>query len=612
MKNPDLNMYYTKGGSLQPTGISLYSNSCFMNTIIQLLYSIPEIRLLLENLNDKNIQNIIDLSEKSDNEKHIKILLTLKNLFDKLKKKIPLIPTEKNNIYSTLLPATLKKGDQHDGPEILNYIIPSFEKKHEDTLYFIYELLNFDESHKYTCKDGNSFTKTIQNDNTYLIILPFPKDKTSLTIQKFIDNYKEKDKLEHNTTIEGCFPKDEPNLDYRESIINIPSKQKYLIIQVKRGIIDDSGMQQQLQDKIAYEDIITIDGKQFRLYGICCKPGNTAGGHYYYEIFDYNDSSHIYTVSDTSVNTLPTKTNRDEIEKTAYVFLYHKVEIVSKIVKTPTILESALKSQYLFIEIKAKRGGFQPFQNILPKEKGKEKEKIIGYDEKEQIVYQGDPRVNISPDIVKLNGNPHFTFSTFKIDETYKSSFKNISFNDLGLDNLLTFNYKELKYFQDDNDDKRVLVAIYELKDIDIDNLINVIIPKKIIELTLNTIPLTKFTYTKNKSSTKWECITKPDKRIESSLNSEKNISSNTTSIDSYCDIDGNEKIRFYNYDPIQLHITLSKQILKTPIPTPHNIKNFRKALEFLKKQIELIYNNSANKQANLTIDGKDNFFKFS
>ena len=69
--------------------------------------------------------------------------------------------------------------------------------------------------------------------------------------------------------------------------------------------------------------------------------------------------------------------------------------------------------------------------------------------------------------------------------------------------------------------------------------------------------------------------------------------------------------IRFYNYDPIELHITLSQQQKTPPKPaklTPEDIGKFNQALEYLKEKIEPVFTANKSLSVPLIFDNTTDF----
>ena len=571
------------------------------------------------------------------------------------------------NLLSKIDPTQTSLTGQKDAQDLLQFLGFIEDYKESSVLFdYLFKLIYFNQNDIFTCQDKREITKPAHIPYSSHIMLElidktntnFPDNTTitqlllNYTTQtmnqneypiitddngEFIDLNKSCGPPVKLTDVSGNIIKKknskgilvdfEYNAKNKTIEIEILPEQKYIIIMFKRyETIPNLGTNDypKINTLIDFEKDLKINNINFKICGIIRHISKDThisgkdGAHYNYELFDVN-GNRFKTLNDSNV--LSPDGTLDELKKQAYVLLYRRDDSTSTpppivvpppppivVPPQPTNLNDK-NLKYLKIQIKAKKGGFQTLQNLFNTDISKN---FIGVDEtptdilKDKTDKTDDNRTNIAR-VVK-QGNEHITFSTFKIDDSYTQKLKNFKLSELKIVQL-TFQYKELKYLPSTTDEKRVIVATYDVvENINLNELIYKNIPYKIMELTGLT-GLTKYTFTKQKPEDKWNCTDTNIKNKTINKDLDKNLfSSNITSIDSHCDNDGNEKIRFYNYDPIQLHITLS-QPKKPKLSTEDTIK-FETALKHLFSKIKQQY--AANSPKNIIVNNNKQEFEFS
>ena len=554
---------------------------------------------------------------------------------------------------------------QQDSQDFLNSILGCFKDYilNEPLIEYINELFYFKNIDSYECINGKNLLKdkTINNitkSDTSGAILTLALDSfvDGTRITELIDKYQEKENFtfpyfpiisDSADTHESCGPpevyKDSAgiiqydtngipnrhNATSKQILVKIQDEQKYILIMLKRFKKNplDNKNPTKISTSIDFEKELTIDNKKFKILGILRHGGDTLlGGHYRYEIFDKDLKPYKILDDKRVLDSLLVENLKEKREIQAYVLLYQRTDIIPPIVVPPPVVvlpSSTLTNlngkslKYLQIPIKAKRGEKSIITNLQESINKTDKKKIfIGCDKTGTDILKNDKadkQFDDLTDIARLirSGNEHISFSTFKINDNYEKNLKNFKLSEVRLSQL-TFKFNSIKYLPNPADKKKFIVEILDMTGANVNDLINTTIPNKIMELTGLTglTGLKKNTYTLNgKKWTSTDTAIK-DKTITIDLNN-NNFSSNVSSIDSYCDNEGNEMIRFYNYDPIELHITLSQQQKTPPKPaklTPEDIGKFNQALEYLKEKIEPVFTANKSLSVPLIFDNTTDF----
>lgn len=317
-------------GMVNPSGSF---NRCWFNTFIQSIFSIPEIRNVLLNL-DLNIiptSNIYKLSDTDiekyqkelyENSKFIsyydannieiaelssyysKVIEMKKNIetLKVIKRVLQLLADQSNNnaidihtilfsatesyleyLYRVLAPGS-RVGETFDALEIFRKFISIFDHEIPELLG-LYEIFTLKQNKTLECtKDGKKSTNT---SITTIIELkkstdPNPTIEESLKelqtkLTRSIDN----DIVYNDNHWDKCINKHE-GYDYNEVMnFELNDNTRYIFISLANFGLDENGDQAQVQNTII-DSSITINGIKFNLFGVIVYPGQ---GHYVYHLF---------------------------------------------------------------------------------------------------------------------------------------------------------------------------------------------------------------------------------------------------------------------------------------------------------------------------------------
>jgi ubiquitin C-terminal hydrolase len=293
-------------------------NSCYMNALIQMLYSIQELRdffqtLGLKSIRKDNIHNIgplidstgtltntfVDRITPDEQDRIIRIITALRALFQTLHKKkgrvvnietdVKIDTTNVYSIFLSLIRNTGIKGAQNDPGDILANIIESFE--YFTPIKSIYRQFNLTMTQIYRCENSDNTITQIPSTN-FDTLIPFvlPLEKNiATTIQTLINDYISSNGInDRSENIECNGPnRSGYNLGSIQTLHTV-NETKYILIQLKRFFTDQDPIRKvqtgssKLNNKITPDPIIIIDSKRFQLKGCICHGGALNGGHYWY------------------------------------------------------------------------------------------------------------------------------------------------------------------------------------------------------------------------------------------------------------------------------------------------------------------------------------------
>jgi hypothetical protein len=310
------------------------NNACFCISVIQLLFSIPEIRTAMKEYKCEVFEEVSKLIKTVNYNipavNQDGVLCALFKLFEELGKNMAL--------FSTSTAGALSKGDVPY--ELLGYIMKNFERdsivntrkyrvsQQEDAEIFLTFLFGIFDAKGVTIRPLFQFTQEIiiskvekavnqpedkKNQQTVWII----PDKDSHAFKTSYDGTRTQDLLQYHAETESLskMPADVP---YRVTLTleNNP----YLLVRPSNPNKDLSGIPLILS--IQKDDNM----KQFMLYGMIRKSGSTDSGHYVYDRQDLASNKHIL-YNDTVVTLFD-----DEIQMkaagdlNAYLLVYMEVE----------------------------------------------------------------------------------------------------------------------------------------------------------------------------------------------------------------------------------------------------------------------------------------------
>jgi endonuclease/exonuclease/phosphatase family metal-dependent hydrolase len=316
-------------------------NQCYMNSSIQFLYSIPELRDCLKNINptELNLQpNANGICRKDDDVKKNKETIgALKLIFENLEKQST-EPLEIGNLkindldVYTILICNLNFGiyNVEDASEFLVNIITPFECYYDNKYIktFIDTLL-FNQI-KITNCDNNMKSindKKLEEFNPEPLLRPYEKIisidlnniTTHTTIQALINNYQQTKEIEKGDQVQfrscrnldGTFGN---NISDKFKLENMKD-QKYYIISLKRFDSDNN----KINTPVKINKIISINNINFQIEGCILHSGGTGGGHYTYAI--YKNGEPLGIMNDSSIDEI-NETYKSTSEVAGYVFLY--------------------------------------------------------------------------------------------------------------------------------------------------------------------------------------------------------------------------------------------------------------------------------------------------
>jgi ubiquitin C-terminal hydrolase len=315
------------------TAIANVGNTCYMNATLQMLWSIPEIREYIIQLDKEFIRNKYHLDYIYKISYILNTIFTVfnsktkeddnyygKNEKEKLEKKqklnegdIALQSLKMLNLSSIIDKKYIEDYNQRDAQEYLNYLLnflcdsDDFSKK--CNFIDLNQYIKYDEESTTTClyreKYGEVKTFT-KKENAFILQLPLSKiDPKNNNISYLIGQYQEIEQLSKDEYLNRCFEthtkSGEKGPATKEILIKKPSNN--LIIQLKRFVksIDGDGNfldSNKIRTYINPDPTIQIDRIIFKLQGCIIHTGGTKGGHYVYLVFD--DNGKPYKIIDDS------------------------------------------------------------------------------------------------------------------------------------------------------------------------------------------------------------------------------------------------------------------------------------------------------------------------
>lgn len=342
------------------------SAQCWMNTGLQMLLSIPEMRdglnkitltssgidideinrlnsylSGLQNLpyidetNDKIIEIKINLSKLIDNNKSIKLILALKALLNKS------IELQKAASAVKHIVLTDIKYNSSDLSEVLYNYFSTFGATYgiqDDVTHImsLIELFNYDNpilSGLYKILTTNLNETKICDDNGYTgyqdnisptIIITDINGKSANSIQEFFNIHNER-QINQTKEWDLCISKNDRR-DYNEIYkYQILPHTRYLFIQTKNFVFEDGNIRRQ-RESTMIDGSITIDTIKFNLFGVCIYDSEHGlGGHYVYQLYRGDGSFSIAGLYNDSTYT-PTPSNSYlDIHCYAYLVVYRRV-----------------------------------------------------------------------------------------------------------------------------------------------------------------------------------------------------------------------------------------------------------------------------------------------
>ena len=277
-------------------GLQQCGNSCFMNSVLQLLYSIDEFREEILNLSVNRNSNII---------------FCIKNIFELLNETSTYVKQKELKVCYEVLYKLIEKGSlykQQDAEELLSKILDKFDFRY--TYPSITDIYSFEIVTESFCTLSKN-KLNINNPVKYPYISLNLKGKT---LQDLINNFMKPSKLDNNEKLLRC-----NNDSYIREIINIPENNKYLIFHLKRY---KEGSDKFNKTSININSELNIIDNKYILVGAVLKSGSEKSGHYVYATY-YNGE--LYRVYDDS--TIHTKYSIMTLNHNSYILLYRRANV---------------------------------------------------------------------------------------------------------------------------------------------------------------------------------------------------------------------------------------------------------------------------------------------
>lgn len=334
-------------------GIQNCGNTCYMNSLIQLLYSIDEFREHVINWENPYRSNCKIL----DYNKYQIINSNLKEVFKKMKNcktyyvENTIIFQYLKNIYTICQPNPNRPfKHQEDANEFLTPIIDNIINFNDQTLnlkHLIYHKqynLIRDRNTK-TWRFVINIQKNISYNYIYYPILLLPIDdkinKQNLNLVDLLNDYSKENIMTNNNPTNQYYNK---NND-RKIILN--GYNKYIIITLSRFKSTYNLLSVQfskIYTKVIINNILNLDDQNYHLLGAVVHTGAYGGGHYRYL---HKENNKYYEFNDASVTTITEYNFKNDLDNNAYILLYkinENLQSLSSSPQNPQSLNNTLQS----------------------------------------------------------------------------------------------------------------------------------------------------------------------------------------------------------------------------------------------------------------------------
>ena len=393
-------------------GLINCGNSCFFNSVIQMLYSMDDLRDEIMEINSKN-----------------SVINALKNMFILLSNEKKKFVSEENIIpyYKTLYRFITKEnfGEQQDATELLMFICKQIESETNLGNIYLTELIQ--ESY---CLNNNKQSK-IEMSNPVkdsIIVLNLHGGNT---LKKLIEYYTKEEQLD--SPLSRC---NNGLKSIKKMNIKIPDENNYLFIQLNRsGVFGNKNMN---KSKIIIEKSIIIDNVEYILVGAILKNGSKKGGHYIYTT--YTDGKLFRTYNDSRV--LEKKHGNMTLENNAYLLLYKRTDHRNNQSVIPNNSNSKIPTKNNNLKKKLKLVNENITRNLVLKEKllmeekkrinlKAQKEKKSIQEKLKKVKIQESIQENIKKKLRNevIRNNPKITSKQLKEMELINNNNQNTQYN---------------------------------------------------------------------------------------------------------------------------------------------------------------------------------------
>jgi hypothetical protein len=322
---------------------------CWLNSTIQLLYHIPEIRECVLNYKEDPSSPAVIIS----NLQMIFNMLSAINI-DPDKPAINIVGEREHNNYTgsydnifnalhAALPGSFEgRTQQQDASEALPIFIASFINSFEGDCLNVANSFNFTTQVEYLCDDVQLKDKPKPNIDTILQLYGVPEKGTTIkdlikinekaeTISAYETNTAGQEVIKYAFETTACEKeialsnKASPGTATRRNVISDTGK--YLLIKINRFTHDEKSVPKRNDGNVEINRQLNIAGKPYVRYGIICHHGETIqSGHYTFYSFD--DKGNFVTLYDDDNVTKPYV--EEDVEKLAYIVLYKEDESPSR------------------------------------------------------------------------------------------------------------------------------------------------------------------------------------------------------------------------------------------------------------------------------------------
>lgn len=280
-------------------GLPNCGNTCYVNSLLQMLSYVPEFVQELSLNKREEVQNVYEIFKKLYGTEQI----TPKSI--------------RSGIYAIQNLVKFEKKTQQDVGEFLEKFL---EGLNLTTPYFYYNI-----KIETICKNNPEIKPKADPIVTpdRILKVGIPEEKALISISTLIQNEMKEEDL-GQVDIDRCI---EDNVKGTGGAINklsyeIPEDNKYLIIQLKIFTNDLEKIDQSILKNIEFDDMLQVDNKKYKLYGVISHEGdNISNGHYIFTKKTEINNGIIY--NDSKVTTI-TDFNTNEVVRNGYMFIYKR------------------------------------------------------------------------------------------------------------------------------------------------------------------------------------------------------------------------------------------------------------------------------------------------